>query len=202
MKNLLPPNQTTFEQHLLDVTAQNVSLPVPLKSLSNIDQAPDQFLPFLGWQYSVDSWNNNWSPTIQRNLIKQSFHQHQIKGTRSAVRHVLEQFGYSCTFTEWFEMSPQGAAGTFELSLELNGRELTEEIFNEAQRLIQDAKPKSRHLLSLKVQVQPMCKAGMVTAHHQFVSTTVAPLETPIVGVSGSIAAHHLSTFVTIFSRD
>ena len=75
MSKLLPPNSTKFERNVTDVTSKNTDLPVDIKTLSSIDQAPDQFLSFLAWQYSVDSWDPDWQPSLQRQLIKKSFRQ-------------------------------------------------------------------------------------------------------------------------------
>lgn len=161
MSKLLPPNRTKFERNVTTVTAKNTQLAVAIKSLASIDNAPDQFLSFLAWQYSVDSWDTHWQPSLQRQLIKKSFKQHQLKGTRAAIRQVLSQFGYTAVFEEWYETNPLGTPGTFVLTLDLNGRELSEEVYQEVNRLIADAKPASRHLTNLTINVQPI-----VTAHY------------------------------------
>lgn len=157
MSQLLPPNSTLFERNITEVSAQNCTLPIEIKALSSIDDAPDHFLSFLAWQYSVDSWDINWQPSLQRQLIKKSFRQHQLKGTRTAVREVLAQFGYQCVFQEWFETNPVGTPGTFTLELDLNGLELTEDTYAEVNRLVKDAKPASRHLTNLVINVHPVC---------------------------------------------
>lgn len=173
MSQLLPPNSTKFERKVTTVTAKNSVLAVEIKTLSSIDQAPDQFLSFLAWQFSVDSWDTEWQPSLQRALIKKSFRQHQIKGTRTAVREVLAQFGYECTFHEWFETVPVGAPGTFTLELELNGRELTEDIYLEVNRLIKDAKPASRHLTNLTINVLPICIPRVAIGCHGAETVTI-----------------------------
>ena len=173
MSKLLPPNSTKFERNLTDVAAKNTDLAVEIKTLSSIDQAPDQFLSFLAWQYSVDSWDTEWQPSLQRQLIKKSFRQHQIKGTRTAVREVLAQFGYSCVFQEWFETNPIGTPGTFTLTLELNGLELTDSTYAEVNRLVKDAKPASRHLTNLIINVQPLCITRVAVGTHSGETVTI-----------------------------
>ncbi|MBJ9373710.1 phage tail protein I [Acinetobacter sp. TGL-Y2] len=173
MSKLLPPNSTKFERNVTDVASQITDLPVEIKSLSSIDQAPDQFLSFLAWQYSVDSWDPDWQPSLQRQLIKKSFRQHQIKGTRTAVREVLAQFGYQCQFQEWFETNPIGVPGTFNLELDLNGLELTQETYAEVNRLIKDAKPASRHLTNLVINVQPVCVPRIAIGCHGAETVTI-----------------------------
>lgn len=156
MSKLLPPNHTKFERNVTTVAAKNTELAVEIKSLASIDDAPDHFLSFLAWQYSVDKWDEKWQPSLQRQLIKKSFRQHQLKGTRAAIRDILNYFGYSVIFEEWYETNPIGIPGTFTLTLDLNGRELTEEVYQEVNRLIADAKPASRHLTNLTINVQPI----------------------------------------------
>ena len=120
MNQLLPPNSTLFERNISTITAKNSDLQVKIADIVRVDDIKADFLPFLAWQYSVDSWDNSWQPSLQRELIKQSFRQHQIKGTIAAIRQVLGLFGYTANFTEWWQTNPQGQAGTFTLELELH----------------------------------------------------------------------------------
>lgn len=166
MSKLLPPNSTDFEKNVVEVTAKNTALPVQIRTLSSIDTAPDQFLSFLAWQYSVDSWDTDWQPSIQRTLIKKSFRQHQIKGTITAIREVLNQFGYTAKFVEWWQTSPQGTPGTFTLELTLNGLEMSESVYQELNRLIADAKPVSRYLTNLTININPYCQPRIACAVH------------------------------------
>ncbi|MBJ9370565.1 MULTISPECIES: phage tail protein I [Acinetobacter] len=170
---LLPANSTRFELNFAETAQKNTQLAVEIKTLSSIDDVPDQFLSFLAWQYSVDSWDTDWQPSLQRQLIKKSFRQHQIKGTRTAVREVLAQFGYQCKFQEWFETNPVGVPGTFNLELDLNGLELTEETYAEVNRLVKDAKPASRHLTNLVINVQPVCIPRIAIGCHGAETVTI-----------------------------
>jgi phage tail P2-like protein len=173
MNNLLPNATTVLERNTCEVTSKNTNLNVNISSLSSIDHAPDSFLSLLAWQNSVDSWDPDWQPSLQRQLIKKSFRQHQIKGTRTAVREVLAQFGYQCQFQEWFETNPIGVPGTFNLELDLNGLELTQEIYAEVNRLIKDAKPASRHLTNLVINVQPVCVPRIAIGCHGAETVTI-----------------------------
>ncbi|MFW2037779.1 phage tail protein I [Acinetobacter ursingii] len=173
MSKLLPPNSTKFERKVTEVASKSADLAVKIKTLSSIDDAPDHFLSFLAWQYSVDSWDTDWQPSLQRQLIKKSFRQHQIKGTRTAVREVLAQFGYTCVFQEWFETNPIGTPGTFTLTLDLNGLELTDATYAEVNRLVKDAKPASRHLTNLIINVQPLCIPRVAVGCHGAETVTI-----------------------------
>ncbi len=173
MSQLLPPNSTIFERNVSKIASRNSTLPVEIASIARIDDVADGFLPFLAWQYSVDSWDNQWQPSPQRSLVKKSLRQHQFKGTIAAVRQVLEQFGYSATFTEWYQTAPQGVAGSFTLEVELNGREMSEAIYAELNRLIKDAKPASRHLANMTILVRPICTPRAACGVHSADITTI-----------------------------
>lgn len=170
---LLPPNSTLLERNVSHINQRNTQLAVQIASISRLDDVPDGFLPFLAWQYSVDSWDNRWQPSLQRQLIKKAFRQHQIKGTITAIRQILEQFGYTAKFVEWWQTNPQGVAGTFTLELDLNGNELTEQTYHEVNRLVSDAKPVSRHLTNLMIYVQPVSFAYVGCSVHSGDTTTI-----------------------------
>lgn len=173
MNQLLPPNSTLFERNISTITAKNSDLQVKIADIVRVDDIKADFLPFLAWQYSVDSWDNSWQPSLQRELIKQSFRQHQIKGTIAAIRQVLGLFGYTANFTEWWQTNPQGQAGTFTLELELHGREMNEAIYAELNRLVKDAKPASRHLVNLTILVKPVCTPRYACSVHSSDVTTI-----------------------------
>lgn len=164
LNHLLPPNATAFEHKITDALADNARLDVNIDTISRIDDVSDDFLGVLAWQYSVDSWNNDWQPSIQRELIKQSFRQHQIKGTIAAIRQILHKFGYEATFTEWWQANPPLPAGSFTLELATAGRELTEEVYAELNRLVNDAKPVSRHLANLAITLTPRSDVYLAVA--------------------------------------
>lgn len=164
--SLLPANSTDFERKMTQVLAANTDLAVDVATLLKVDDVKTEFLSFLAWQYSVDSWNNNWQPSLQRQLIKRSFSQHQYKGTIYAIKSILQDFGYSCAITEWFNAKPQMAAGSFTLTVDLNGRELSDDIYHEINRLVLDAKPASRHLVNLTINISPVCKTYIASFLH------------------------------------
>lgn len=152
---LLPPNSTAFEHAVSDLLADNTRLDVDIDTLSRVDDAPDDFLSFLAWQYSVDSWDDAWNPSLKRALIKKSYRQHELKGTISALRQIMGDFGYEAKITEWWQAEPQLPAGSFTLELSTAGQELSEDVYLELNRLVNDAKPVSRHMTNLSITLTP-----------------------------------------------
>lgn len=178
INHLLPPNATAFEHAVTNELASSAHLDVNIDTISRIDEVSDDFLGFLAWQYSVDSWDESWQPSLKRELIKKSFRQHQLKGTRTALREILEKFGYEVTFVEWWEAEPNLPAGSFRLELSTAGATMSEAIYQELNRLINDAKPVSRHLTNLSITLTPKSDLYLGVAVQMGDETTIYPRET------------------------
>lgn len=160
----LPPNSSKLEKNLATANAAAFNLP-SMRLVQDFDQVPEDFLPVLAWQESVDYWDPKLATSLKRELIKKSRTQHKIKGTPAAVKQALLPFGYEVKLTEWFKQVPQGTPGTFALEIDLIGRELTEEIFKEVNRLVNDSKATSRHISNLQITTNPVLTTQVVFAH-------------------------------------
>ncbi len=62
--------------------------------LSRIDALPESILDLLAWQFLVDCWLPGLSLSGKRELLKNAIAWHRKKGTKWAVKFVLEQAGY------------------------------------------------------------------------------------------------------------
>ncbi|EPH2970336.1 phage tail protein I [Klebsiella quasipneumoniae] len=147
--SLMATGSSVLEQRAAAACAVISDLSVPLRDLWNPWRCPVKFLPYLAWAFSVDSWDENWIEAEKRAVISEAFWLHQRKGTIAAIRRVVEKMGYSLTIEEWWEVADP--AGTFRLEVDVNDIGLTEKILNELTRLINDAKPVSRHLTQLNI---------------------------------------------------
>src|SRR5690606_642898 len=105
----------------------------------------------LAYQESVDRWSDAWPDQVKRQVINDSFFVHKRKGTIGAIRRVVEPFGYLLEVVEWFQEELPGPRGTFRLRLGVNNEGITEETYLELERLIDQAKPLSRHMLGLQI---------------------------------------------------
>ncbi|SUT91534.1 phage tail protein I [Actinobacillus lignieresii] len=150
-KHLLPSNSSLLEKRLADVLKVAVQNELPIKSLINPDTCPAPLLPYLAWTFSVDGWEENWDESKKRNEIKQSFYVHKKKGTVSAVRRIVESMGYDFSIIEWFNDKPPAKPGTFKIEVEIANVGISNKVFEELDRLIEDAKPVSRHLTQLAI---------------------------------------------------
>lgn len=153
--SLLPSNRTPLEQALAQVSMGNPDLANVLRDMISPDDCPAEMLPWLAIQRSVDRWDPEWSETIKRKVVKESFEVHKRKGTVGALRRVVEPFADIIDITEWHELQPMGEPGTFSLSLALFDSGLSDQGIAELERMINDTKPISRHLVGLSITYSP-----------------------------------------------
>lgn len=151
--NLLPPNTTQLEKKLTDAASFAQNLNGNLSTLIRIDDAPADFLSILAWQFSVDRWQDDWPDEVKRAQIKNSIKVHRHKGTNYALRQIIESFGYSLTVHEWWQEVPMNEPGTFQITIDTNGKALSERTFQTLNELIQDAKPLTRELKGIEINV-------------------------------------------------
>uniref|UniRef100_A0A3B0MF11 Phage tail protein I n=1 Tax=Arsenophonus endosymbiont of Trialeurodes vaporariorum TaxID=235567 RepID=A0A3B0MF11_9GAMM len=129
-----------------------LTLPIPLRTLVDPDTCPVHLLPYLAWSFSVDRWDKDWPEKTKREAIKAALFIHQHKGTIGALRRVVEPLGYLIRVIEWWKTGD--APGTFRLDIGVLESGITESMYHEIDALIEDAKPASRHLLGLSIQLE------------------------------------------------
>ncbi|MBJ2093879.1 phage tail protein I [Serratia ureilytica] len=146
---LLPPSAGAWMRHTETVTARLSAITVALRTLWTPTSCPVELLPYLAWALSVDRWDKNWPAEKKIAAIQQSYWQHRRKGTRAAVRRVIESMGFSAAFAEWFDTGDR--PGTFRLEVDVNDVGITEKTLAELNRLVADAKPVSRHISGINL---------------------------------------------------
>ena len=151
---MLPGNACELERQAAQALAQIQRVPIPLRQLWNTNTCPTPLLPYLAWSLSVDRWDGNWSDSTKRAAIRASFFIHSRKGTIGALRRVVEPLGYLIEIIEWWQTAPEGVPGTFALKVGVLETGITEEMYQELTFLIDDAKPRSRHLTGLAISLE------------------------------------------------
>jgi len=152
MTSLLPSNSTLLER-ALEVTNTGDTATM-LRTLYNPSTCPEHLLPQLAWAWSVDRWDPRWSEAVKRNAIRAAFFIHARKGTIGALRRVVEPLGYLIEVVEWWQTLPQGEPATFALKVGVLDTGITEEMYQELTRLIDDARPVSRHMTGLAISLE------------------------------------------------
>ncbi|MEQ9942384.1 phage tail protein I [Pectobacterium aroidearum] len=196
---LLPVGSSALEVAAATACAEITRVPVPLCLLWSPDTCPPNLLPYLAWAFSVDRWDEAWPESVKRQVIRDAFFIHRHKGTIGALRRVVEPFGYLIRISEWFQNG--GEPGTFRLDIGVQDSGITEEVFNELERLIADAKPASRHLLGLNINLDTQGAAYVAALSYDASELTVYPYFPETITVSGldvAGAALHLIDNVSI----
>ncbi|MCU0121315.1 phage tail protein I [Pseudomonas sp. B2M1-30] len=201
MRSLLPLNSTPLEQGI-EATFAETTL-IPLRTLYNPDTCPPHLLPHLAWAWSVDRWDPAWSESVKRGAIRSSFFIHKHKGTIGALRRVVEPLGYLIEIVEWFNTVPQGVPGTFALKVGVLDTGITEEMYQELERLIDDAKPVSRQLTGLAISLETQGRLHVGVSLYDGDELDIYPPEMSDIEVSGSfgvVGCEHSIDTLDIYS--
>ncbi|EFG3094366.1 phage tail protein I, partial [Escherichia coli] len=145
--SLLPPSASSFMRCAEAVGTRITDIPVDLNTLWSPDTCPVHLLPYLAWAFSVDRWDRNWPEETKRQVIRDAWLIHRHKGTISALRRAVEPLGYLIEVKEWWQLNEE--PGTFRIVVGVLDQGITDEMYQELERLIADAKPVSRHLTGL-----------------------------------------------------
>jgi len=198
---ILAPTASRLERAVATACAELGETNVPIRDLWNPDKCPVQFLPHLAWQFSVDRWDDTWPEATQRAAIKASYYIHRRKGTVAAVRRVVETLGYLIKIIEWWQTTPRGPRGTFALEIGVLDSGITDEMFLELERLIDDARPASRHLTGLAIHMEVRATDRIAVAAYLGDEMTIYPYSPGPISVSVAMASGarvHLADTLTI----
>ncbi|MBA5229592.1 phage tail protein I [Pectobacterium aroidearum] len=182
--SLLPVGSSELEIAAAKACAELSRTPIPLRQLCDPKSCPSNLLPYLAWAFSVDRWDEKWPEVIKRQAIKDAYFIHRHKGTIGALRRVVEPFGYLIRIIEWWQNGE--APGTFRLDIGVQDSGITEETFYELERLIADAKPASRHLLGLNINLDTQGAAYVAATVYSGDTLTVYPYFPETITATGS----------------
>ncbi|HDS3107808.1 phage tail protein I, partial [Escherichia coli] len=148
---LLPTGSSPLEVAAARACAEIEKTPVSIRELWNPDTCPANLLPWLAWSFSVDRWDDKWPEATKRAVIHDAYFIHCHKGTIGAIRRVVEPLGYLIEVREWWQLNEE--PGTFRIVVGVLEQGITEEMYQELERLVADAKPASRHLTGLAISL-------------------------------------------------
>lgn len=181
---LLPSGSTQLEVAAAQALAQIGRLKVPLRELWDPQTCPLTLLPYLAWAFSVDRWDENWTESAKRSAVRAAWFVHKHKGTVGALRRVVEPLGYLIRITEWWQTHDN--PGTFQLDVGVLETGITEEMYLELERLIADAKPCSRHLIGLSINLDVTGDFYIAAAAYDGEELTVYPYIPETITASGA----------------
>lgn len=175
--DLLPPSASRMERVAARVCASLGEVPVPLRQLWNPWTCRADLLPYLAWAFSVDRWDEAWPINTKRKAVADAFYLHKYKGT----------------------------TGTFTLDIGVEDQGISEETYQELERLIADVKPCSRHMLGMSLHLQTTGDLYIGAGSYSGDTLTVYPYFPETIAVGGDDytgAAIHLIDTVEIASGD
>ncbi|EPB4110593.1 phage tail protein I, partial [Klebsiella pneumoniae] len=120
---------------------------VAIRRVWTPEDCPVELLPYLAWALSVDRWDKGWPAEKKIAAIQQSYWLHRRKGTRAAVRRVIEDMGFFATFAEWFDVGDE--PGTFRLEVDVSDVGIAPRTLDELDRMVDGTKPASRHMAQM-----------------------------------------------------
>lgn len=134
-----------------------------------IDSVNASALPHLAEQFHITG-NEGWllaaTEEEKRNLIKASIELHKYKGTKYAIKKVLEMLNLKGDVEEWFQY--EGEPYHFKVSINLINRELSQEVKERLNALINEFKNERSWLELIKVFITPPCEVPKIGAIAQF----------------------------------
>lgn len=195
---LLPSNATQLERLAAEGLAEIQRVPIRIRELHDPYKCSEDLLPYLAWARSVDRWDENWTVEIKRNVIANSYYVHAHKGTIGALRRVVEPLGYIIRVTEWFKENPAAEPGTFKLDIGVLESGITDEMYSAMSLFIDDAKPASRHLSGLAINLESQGKIHLGAGLLEGEILTVYPYSPTEIEITGLIysgsAIHTIDT--------
>jgi phage tail P2-like protein len=201
--SLLPGNANQLEHLAAKALAQIERTPIPLRQLWNPMECPVELLPYLAWAFSVDRWDSRWTEATKRAAIRSAYYIHSRKGTIGALRRVVEPLGYLIEVLEWFETVPEGVPGTFALKVGVLDTGITDEMYQELTFLIDDAKPRSRHLTGLAISLETTGRVYLGATLYEGDEISVYPpiqRDIEVSGVIGRGGRDHTIDTLDVFS--
>ncbi|MDH2998098.1 phage tail protein [Pasteurellaceae bacterium LFhippo2] len=201
--HLLPSGSSSLEKRAAECLRIATQNDIPIPHLINPHKCPTALLPYLAWAFSVDRWEEYWPESVKRQAIIQSYQIHKKKGTVSAVRRIVESLGYDFEIREWFVGKKTKEPGTFRLFVELKNQGVNSSLYEELIRLVEDAKPVSRHMTELAIVVTAKGKLNISTVTHSGEIISIFPKQptktTTVQRLLKIATASHSGDIITIY---
>lgn len=128
LRDILPPSIKHDEKILALCECLDNTLSVITKGahsvllLPRIETLEEKFLDELAWQYHVDAYDESFSITQKRELIRNAISLHYYRGTVSAVEETLTKLFRSAVVMENWEYA--GEPYHFKVKIQLAGEEV------------------------------------------------------------------------------
>lgn len=141
LKSILPSNSLPSERALEQASAEIISaVPLLIRASRTPENCPEHLLPWLAWEFGVDTWNTDWTAQEKRRAISRAAYIHRHRGTKAAITRSLDDSPFSPTIKEWFEQEPKGDPYTFELNAVQDGKPVNQYDIQDLKNAVMRAK--------------------------------------------------------------
>ena len=140
---------------------------------SRIDELNEEVLDLLAWQFHIEGWELANSIEEKRNLVKKAIELHKYKGTKYALKKVLEALNLQGNIQEWFEYN--GEPYKFKVDINLAYKSINTETVEKLRRLINEYKNERSWLDSLNIYLTSNLNQYQTTAVLSGHTTTIYP---------------------------
>ena len=111
--------------------------------LHRLDELESGQLDHVAAWFDAPTWNDRWSISLKRSVIRTVIDIKRHQGTPYAIRQALSSIGGSCTMVEWWQTDPPGTPHTFRIEVSMSDPEAvtTTDVQALVKSLIDAAKP-------------------------------------------------------------
>lgn len=140
-RSLLPPSAIHPERAQEQASSEQITdLDTDMvRKVKNPDTCPAHLLPWLAWEFAVDSWEEAWTEEEKRQVIRDAAYVHQHRGTAGAVRRSLSAVSLPTMVVEWWEDTPRKDPYTFRVEV-YSIQAIDEALYQRIRRQVDKAK--------------------------------------------------------------
>lgn len=151
-RSLLPPSAIKTERAQEQASTEQITAldTGMVRKVKDPDTCPAHLLPWLAWEFAVDSWEDAWTEAEKRQVLKDAAYVHQHRGTAGAVRRSLSAVSLPTTVVEWWEDQPRKTPYTFRVEV-YSLQEVDDALYQRIRRQVDKAKNLRSLLTSIDV---------------------------------------------------
>lgn len=140
-RSLLPPSAIHPERAQEQASTELIAAldTDMVRKVKNPDTCPAHLLPWLAWEFAVDSWEEAWTEEEKRQVIRDAAYVHQHRGTAGAVRRSLSAVSLPTKVVEWWEDTPRKDPYTFRVEV-YSIQPIDEALYQRIRRQVDKAK--------------------------------------------------------------
>lgn len=96
---MVTSNYTTVVNKSIDSVIIQPREKLDIKDIYDVDNTPEEFIPFITEPYNADIWHTDDPIPVQRNTIKIAYEIHQLRGTWEGLNRFATAAGFVYTYT-------------------------------------------------------------------------------------------------------